>query len=166
MAVTVYITLGSLAVAAAGLLFTILDKRKDRHRRVIVEVREVPLLPAIAGPRIGLTLDGVLLDTPRLYVVRATNVGRAGLPRQDIEKPLTVTVDGGRLHLLTASFHDHPSSPPEPLKGVAANKEGLEIQAPKTLLNPGNTLQLLFITVGTAAAPQVSLRAKDFKVAH
>ncbi|GAA0491581.1 hypothetical protein Ade02nite_22400 [Paractinoplanes deccanensis] len=167
MEVTGYVALGSFAVAAASLLFSVLDKRKDRHRRIVVEVEQILLLPEIAGfpgSTFGVTLDGAPLDAPRFYVVRATNTGRASLRTADIEQPLTVRVADGRIVQAEAGFLDHPGSPPEVLEGVAVSGSGRAVQAPKTLLNRGNAIQFSLLTVGSTTPPQVSLRATDFKV--
>ncbi|XVU26830.1 hypothetical protein ACQPZJ_07180 [Actinoplanes sp. CA-054009] len=167
MEVTAYIALSSFAVAAASLLSTILDRRQDRHRRITVEVEEVTLQPEIAGfknGRIGLTYDGSPLHAPRFHIVRATNTGRASLRKSDIERALTVRVPDGRIIQAEVGFLDHRQSAPEIFEGVAVSGSGRELQAPKTLLNHGNAVQFSFITVGSTASPQVSLRATDFKV--
>jgi hypothetical protein len=166
MEITGYLAFASFTVAAASFLFTYLDKRKDRHRRILVETTKVTLIPEAAGfPSLGLTHGGAPLGSPSLYIVTATNIGQASLKATDIEKPLTVRISEGRIVEAEISFLDDTTSQPEIFEGLTTGPSEREIQAPKTLLNRGDAMRFRFITDGAVKPPVVSLRANDFEIA-
>ncbi|WP_143235050.1 hypothetical protein [Paractinoplanes atraurantiacus] len=151
--------------AVASFSVNYFDKRKDRHRQILVEMEEAALLPErLTFDRLGLTHDGSPLEPATLYRIKCTNVGRKTLTPVDTDKPFTATLADGELIEAKVGRISNSDAQLEVLEDAAADLSARRVQAPKTLVNRGNSILFLIIASANTKPPAVTLHADDFEL--
>lgn len=125
-----------LALAAIVATLWVYVLQRPRRRLLVERVARVPLttLGANRIPGLELRLNGELLQSASVIVIRITNSGNQPILGDDFERPLTFKFEEG-----SAVLHAEMSEPsPEDLK-VATSCQGRDLQVERCLLNPGDT---------------------------
>jgi hypothetical protein len=165
MAASAYVSIASVIVALMSFMYNVRDKRKDNDRLIEAEMSGATLLPnGIELPLLTINWDDQKLADPKLWTFTFTNAGQVALKIRDIEQPPTITFSDGEVMAAVAGVR-RPTNRERLIKqdeDVAI--EGLEVRAPKTLINPQNQLVVFVLTNGTARTPEIDLGANDFSV--
>jgi len=125
-----------LALVAIVATFWVYVLQRPRKRLLIERVARVPLITIGAGKIEGLDirLNGELLDSASVVVVRITNSGNRPIPAAEFERPITLRFEEG-----AAVLHAEISEPSPQGLIVATSAKGQELEIEKCLLNPGDT---------------------------
>ncbi|MEV6349156.1 hypothetical protein [Actinoplanes sp. NPDC051851] len=148
-------------VAIAGFLGHFIAADRKQAKRITTSSKVISLLPDIAAFKdLAMFCGGDSLDAPTLHEVEFSNVGRESVKPVDIERPCSVRFADGVIVQAVVGFREAPGSPVEMLEGKAIpGKAGRDVQAPKILLNPGNSLIFYVVVSGSSGQPVPSLHA-------
>lgn len=125
-----------LALIAIGATFWVYAMQRPRKRLLIERIARVPLITMGTDRIEGLEirLNGELVESASVVVVRITNSGNRPITAEEFERPVTLRFEEGATVL-----HAEISEPSPNGLIVATNSEGRELQIEKCLLNPGDT---------------------------
>ena len=125
-----------LALVAIGATFWVYAVQRPRKRLLIERVARVPLV-TIGTDRVEgleIRLNGEVVESASVVVVRITNSGNRPIPAEEFERPVTFRFEEGATVL-----HAEISEPSPKGLIVATSLKGRELQIEKCLLNPGDT---------------------------
>jgi len=164
---------GFAAVALIAMLvalasFSLYFHRKDRvrDRRVLVQVVAKPLIPEGTTFRgLKIMAGGLALDSPTDYTITCTNIGNETVSGEATQKPFTVKFHDGKIVSAEVGRLDSSSSQLDTFDdGVVTGKSGLDIQAPKTLLNRDCAIVFRLVVNGATRPPGVTVIADGVRL--
>lgn len=125
-----------LAFIAIGATFWVYALQRPRKRLLMERVARVPLV-TIGTDRIEgleIRLNGELVESASVVVVRITNSGNRPIPAEEFEYPISLRFEKEATVLHAEIYEPSP-------KGlvVATKSKGRDLQIEKCLLNPGDT---------------------------
>jgi len=144
----------SIAIGVAAIIVSIVVTYDVYQRSVqfsALTVREVfhfdpvhDLFGETMDERIALMIDGVAVESTRVYYYQLSNTGRSPILPSDYIKPLQVTIEQGEGELLTVdTTRTYPTELDVEWNKVTTNTFSMN----PTLLNPGDQVGvLLFVT--------------------
>ena len=137
----------TLVVSIAGVAITYLVYRADLESRSLrfVVVSKTELQPSVGAlvPDLKVTLDGAVISSPALTVVRLSNEGTRPIPAGDFEAPLRLSV-APPATLVRASVTDLNPTELSP----TLTRESDSIAIAPMLLNPGDSITIALLTSG------------------
>ena len=125
-----------LALIAIGAAFWVYALQRPRKRLLIERIARVPLITFGTERVEGLEirLNGELVESASVVVVRITNSGNRPITAEDFERAVTFRFEEGATVLHAEISEFSPSG-----LAVTTNSKGRELQIEKCLLNPADT---------------------------